>query len=51
MDDINKSSTPESPLDKVSKWVEEHGGFGGDFWLFKSSSLLINEYLRITNDN
>ncbi|MDE0792826.1 MAG: hypothetical protein OSB08_04180 [SAR324 cluster bacterium] len=51
MDDINKSSTPESPLEEISKWVEEHGGFGVNFWLFKSSSLLINEYLRITNDN
>ena len=51
MDDIHKSSTPESPLDEISKWVEEHGSFGVNFWLFKSPSLLINEYLRITNDN
>ena len=25
MDKINKSSTPESPLDEISKWVEGHG--------------------------
>ena len=51
MDDINKSSTLESPLDEISKWLEEHGGFGVNLWLFKGSSLLINECLRITNDN
>jgi len=31
MDKINKSSTPESPLEEISKWVEEHGGFGVNF--------------------
>ena len=51
MDDINKSSTLESLLEEISKWLEENGGFGVNFWLFKSSSLLINDYLRITNDN
>ena len=25
MDNINKSSAPESPLEKISKWLEEHG--------------------------
>ena len=51
MDDINKIFTPESSLEEISKWVEEHGGFGVNFWLLKSSSLLNIEYLKITNVN
>ena len=39
MDDLNKSADPESPLEEISEWVEEH-----------SDSLLINNYPKITND-